>query len=76
MEDSNIKSLLIGRLGSAVTTIVAALALFGVEITPDDVTTITNLIEQLIHDGWGLSSLGLLVVSTFQGLYSKYKPRK
>ena len=73
--DSALKSLLIGRLGSAVTGVVALLALAGVQISPDDVTSAHNALTTVLNSGWGLFSAISAVVSIGQAMVSKYKKR-
>ena len=73
--DSALKSLIVGRLGSAITGIVAVLALMGVNISADDVTSAHNVLSTILNSGWGLVSAFSIAVSTLQALWSKYKTR-
>jgi hypothetical protein len=75
MEDSNLKSLLIGRLGSAITGGVALLAMFGTVVSPADVATIGESGRAIIDSGMGLFSAIMGAVSVTQVLISRYKKR-
>jgi len=73
--DSTLKSLMVGRLGSAITGIVALLAVFGTVVSPADVQTATGNLTDILNNGYGLIAAISMAVSTGQALYSKYKKR-
>ena len=75
MEDSALKSLIVGRLGSAITGVVAILALFGVDISSEDVENIRNLGDLVTNNSFAMVSVISMVISTAQALFSKYKKR-
>ena len=75
MEDSALKSLIVGRLGSAITGVVAILALFGVNISADDVENVRDLGDLVTNNSFAMVSAISMVISTAQALFSKYKKR-